>query len=233
MDEEEKKVVVSHARRFLLNLIDDRKLNSWCEENNISHTTVYSLAMGTVPPTYQTISKLLPYIEPAKWFYPENMKIPYKMRKLPEIKTDEICSFVKKHRTDYKEIAEKYGLQKGAAQNIFVNYRTKPPVMLIAKACNEVNPEEFFIAAKPEDSEKFFPDRGDIVSVSGKSMLVLSKVKTNKKNNMFLGVCFADGKADLSTFASLTYAWKVPEITGKVDEETVKSVLKEVRDLLK
>ena len=184
-------------------------------------------------PTYQSICKLLPYIEPAKWFYPEDVEIPYKMKKLPELKSDEVCAFVRKHRYDYKEIAEKYGIAESTAQNLFINYRTKPSIMFISKACKDINPEEFFIAAKPEEDGKFYPERGDIVSISGKTLLVLSKEKSNRKNNSFLGIGYEDGKADISTLTSVTYSRNMPEVTGKADEETVKEVLNLVKALLK
>ena len=233
MKNDEKNETVSHARRFLLNILEERKLSAWCAERSLRHTTVYSLAAGDIPPTYQSICKLLPYIEPAKWFYPEDVEIPYKMKKLPELKSDEVCAFVRKHRYDYKEIAEKYGIAESTAQNLFINYRTKPSIMFISKACKDINPEEFFIAAKPEEDGKFYPERGDIVSISGKTLLVLSKEKSNRKNNSFLGIGYEDGKADISTVTSVTYSRNMPEVTGKADEETVKEVLSMVKALLK
>ena len=233
MAEKENEGIVSHARRFLLDLLNERKLNAWCEERNLPHTTVYNLASEDIPPTYSAICKLLPYIEPVKWFYPENVEIPYKMKKLPELKSDEVCAFVRKHRYDYKEIAEKYGISESTALNLFINYRTKPSVMLISKACKDVNPEEFFIAGNPEEDGKFYPDRGDIVSISGKTMLVLSKEKNNRKNDSFLGICLIDGKTDISTVLSVTYSRTMPEVTGKADDEMVKDALNQIKALLK
>lgn len=233
MAEKEDKGIVSHARRFLLDLLNGRQLNSWCEERNLPHTTVYNLASEDMPPTYSAICKLLPYIEPAKWFYPENIEIPYKMKKLPELKSDEVCAFVRKHRYDYKEIAEKYGISESTALNLFINHRTKPSVMLISKACRDVNPEEFFIAAKPEENGKFYPDRGDIVALSEKAILVLSKKTANQKNNSFFGISFKNSAADISTVMSYTYSRNMPEVIGKADDEMLKDVLNQVKSLLK
>lgn len=222
---------ITHAKRYLLDLLAERKLNAWCEERNLPHTTIYKLAAEDFPPTYSVICKLLPYIEPAKWFYSEDDVIPYEMRLLPEWNPDDVSYFIRKHRFDYKNLIEKYGISDSTALNLFINYRTKPSVMMIAKACADVNPEEFFIEGDATEDGKFYPERGDIVSIYGKTMLVLTKSSANKESHSFTGVCLTDGIADLTTLAAVTYTRVNPELIGKAEMDTVSEVLKQVREL--
>ncbi|MCQ2242530.1 hypothetical protein [Treponema sp.] len=224
---------ITHAKRYLLNLLAERKLNAWCKERNLPHTTIYTLAAEDLPPTYSIICKLLPYIEPAKWFYSEDEEIPYKMRLLPEWNPDDVSYFVRKHRYDYKDLISKYDLSDSTALNLFVNYRTKPSIMMIKKACAEVNPEEFFIEGDVNEDGKFYPDRGDIVSISGKTMLVLSKEKINRKNKLFIGVEIENNVLNLQTMTTVTYIRSNPELIGKAEADFVENALKDVKALLK
>lgn len=224
---------ITHAKRYFLKLLASRQLNAWCKERNIPHTTIYTFATSDIPPTYSLICKLLPYIEPAKWFYSEDEEIPYKIRLLPEWNPDDVPYFVRKHRHDYKELLEKYDISPSSGLNLFINYRAKPSVSLISKACADVNPEEFFTLGDENEDGKFYPERGDIVSIYGKTMLVLTKVSANRESHSFTGVCFVDGAADLTTLAAVTYSRANPELIGQAEKDTVTEVLKQVRTLFK
>ena len=224
---------ITHAKRFLLNLLAARRLNAWCEEHNLPHTTIYNLAAEDIPPTYSVICKLLPYIEPAKWFYSEDEEIPYKTRLLPEWNPDDIPFFVRKHRHDYKELLDKYDISPSTGVNLFINYRTKPSVALIAKACADVNPEEFFTLGDAKEDGKFYPERGDVVAISGKTMLVLTKEKSNRETHSFTGVCVQDEEVDLNTLETITYSRINPEFIKKASGELVSDTLKKIRLLFK
>ena len=41
-------VRVTYAQKKLLNLLQERKLKSWCEEKNVPHATLYKLANGNM-----------------------------------------------------------------------------------------------------------------------------------------------------------------------------------------
>lgn len=224
---------ITHAKRYLLQLLAARRLNAWCEERNLPHTTIYNLAAEDIPPTYSVICKLLPYIEPAKWFYSEDEEIPYKTRLLPEWNPDDVPYFVRKHRHDYKDLLEKYNLSASTGLNLFINYRTKPSVALIAQACADVNPEEFFTLGDANEDGKFYPDRGDIVSISGKTMLVLTKEKSNRETHSFTGVCVQNDEVDLNTLETVTYSRINPEFIKKGSGDLVSDTLKKVQVLFK
>lgn len=59
---------VSYAQDFLLKLIEKRKLRSFCLENEVSHTDVYRMAIGTRQPGYFVMKMLRFIIHPALWF---------------------------------------------------------------------------------------------------------------------------------------------------------------------
>ena len=91
----------------------------------------------------------------------------------------------------------------------------------------------------------FYPDRGDIVSLSGKNILVLSKNKDNSQNACFIGAVLesesdgavhvkaetVEGYVSVRNMSSFTYARRNPVLVDKADDETVSSVLKMVKKL--
>ena len=166
-------------------------------------------------------------------FYSEDEEIPYKTRLLPEWNPDDIPFFVRKHRHDYKELLDKYDISASTGVNLFINYRTKPSVALIAKACADVNPEEFFTLGDANEDGKFYPERGDIVSISGKTMLVLTKEKSNRETHSFTGVCIQNNEVDLNTLETITYSRINPEFIKKASGELVSDTLKKIRLLFK
>ena len=83
------------------------------------------------------------------------------------------------------------------------------------------------------DDGKFYPDRGDIVQISGKTILVLTKEKHNRQTHSLTGVCLVDGKADITSLATITYVRTIPELVEKADKELTDNVIKDVRALFK
>lgn len=84
----------------------------------------------------------------------------------------------------------------------------------------------------------FYPERGDIVSLSGKNILVLSKNKDNSQNECFIGAVLepeSDGAVHVKgetvegyvrNMSSFTYARRNPVLVDKVESEKMDEVLK-------
>ncbi len=59
---------VSYAQDFLIKLIEKRRLRAFCLENEVSHTDVYRMAIGTRQPGYFVMKMLRFEIHPVMWF---------------------------------------------------------------------------------------------------------------------------------------------------------------------
>ena len=90
------KVRVTYAQKKLLNLLQERKLKSWCEERNVPHATLYKLATGNIVPSFIVMSSLVPYFAPAEWVYFTDEDIPYEVRTLEVWNPDDTSLFIKK-----------------------------------------------------------------------------------------------------------------------------------------
>ena len=140
-------VRVTYAQKKLLNLLQERKLKSWCEEKNVPHATLYKLATGNIVPSFIVMSSLVPYFAPAEWVYFTDEEIPYEVKTLESWNPDDTSLFIKKHKHDYMEVAKKYEISETNARNIFVNRRANITLLQMRKMVKDVNPEEFFIPA--------------------------------------------------------------------------------------
>ena len=120
---------------------------------------------------------MLPYFSPAEWVYFADEEIPYKHEPLPAFNPKEFSLFIKKHKIDYMDIAEKLGLTEANAKNIFLHRRANLSLLHIRKLAAEVNPEEFFVPADESVDGFFYPDRGDIVSLSGKTSWFCRRIR--------------------------------------------------------
>ncbi|MCR5187463.1 MAG: hypothetical protein K6C97_00905, partial [Treponema sp.] len=125
---------MTHAQKFLHDLVISRKLKNWCLERDLPHITIYKIAAGNTVPTYAVICQLLPYIPCVEWFFFEDEEIPFPKKTLPEWQPDDVPSFVRRHKHDYLEVGEKYGTTEAFARNLFVNHRARPSINLI-RAC--------------------------------------------------------------------------------------------------
>ena len=180
---------ITYARKFLLDLLEKRRLRSWCQESGALHISMFKIARGFMNPTYAVMCHLLPYIPPAHWVYFTDEEIPYEVRTLPEWRPEAISAFVRCHKRDWKEIGQRYGISESLANNIFVSHRARPTVSLIRNAREDANPEDFFTEGDLADDGLFYPERGDIVTVQGRTVLVIS---TEKRNDVFFDIviCF-------------------------------------------
>lgn len=88
-------VRVTYAQKKLLNLLQERKLKSWCEEKNVPHATLYKLATGNMVPSFIVMSSLVPYFAPAEWVYFTDEDIPYEVRTLEVWNPDDTSLFIK------------------------------------------------------------------------------------------------------------------------------------------
>jgi len=225
---------MTYAQKFLYDLLNERTLKIWCDEKEVPYLVCYKIACGKSVPTYSAICQLLPYIPVTDWFYYENEDIPFKRRTLKEWDSNAISSFVRRHKHDYLDVGKKYGTTETYARNLFVNDRAKPTVNLIrAAALDGIDPAEFFTTGDSTDDGKFYPDRGDIVSLSGKTILVLTKEKQNRLTHSLTGICLVDGKPDLLTLATITYTRIIPELLEKADSDLLENVLKDVKVLFR
>lgn len=75
-------VRVTYAQKKLLDLLQERKLKSWCEERNVPYATLYKLATGNMVPSFIVMSSLVPYFAPAEWVYFTDEEIPYEVKTL-------------------------------------------------------------------------------------------------------------------------------------------------------
>ena len=114
---------ITYARQKLLTLVQKRELRSWCMERNLPRASLYKLAVGQSVPTFKAISYLVPYIPPAEWLFFTDEEIPYPIRTLSEWNPDDRSVFIRQHKKDWKETAQKYGIEEENARNIFVNRR--------------------------------------------------------------------------------------------------------------
>lgn len=224
-------VRVTYAQKKLLDLLQERKLKSWCEERNVPHATLYKLATGNMVPSFIVMSSLVPYFAPAEWVYFTDEDIPYEVRTLETWNSEDTSLFIKKHKHDYMEVVKKYEISETNARNIFVNRRANITLLQIRKMAKDVNPEEFFIPADETIDGKFYPEQGDIVLHSGKKMLVLSRYEVNKKYSFFVGIDLVDETTDdievvgekdsyvgfVQTVSSYAYSRKCPVVVDKIN----------------
>lgn len=177
----------TYAQEKLLNLIDNRKLKKWCVEHNFTHTSVYRLALGESMPTYRIISTMCHLIPPIEWLYFFDEKMPFEPQTIPQWDYTKKSKFIKEHRFDYKTVAEKYGLEKLTAYNLFYAYRSYPSIQFMRLVSKDINPIEFFIDSDIQVQQQYIPERGDIVSINGSILLILSNQNLNKKNDSMIG----------------------------------------------
>lgn len=236
---------ITYAQQKLIQLIEERKLRRWCLDNGIMHSSAYRLALGEQTPTYKIIASTCHLISPIEWLFFTDEKLPYEPVLLPQWNCEVPCKFIKEHRFDYQTIAQKYNLEKSSAYNIFVAYRANPTPIFIKAACNETNPIDFFTDGEGEIKtlKEFIPERGDIVSVEGKIIFVITKQKLNEKNKSFSGcLIISENEKGIELKKSITKGFVCPyklssfniELTTprtlieKAEEGIIKKVLDKV-----
>lgn len=227
---EEEKII--YARQFLLDLLEKRRLRSWCQESGALHVSMFKIAKGLMTPTYAVMCRLLPYIPPAYWVYSIDEKIPYETKVLPEWQPENISAFVRCHKRDWKEIGHKYGISETLASNIFVSHRARPTLSLIRNAREDVNPEDFFTEGDITDDGRFYPERGDIVTVQGRTVLVISTEMRNRKMSSITVFNTKNGEIDCNTLATIHYGRTAPMLVGKADSALVEKAVQEARRIL-
>lgn len=188
---------LTYAQAKLITLIEERKLRRWCLDNGLIHSAIYRLAFGEKLPTYRIIASMCHLISPIEWLFYTDEKLPFEPSVLPKWTCENPSKYVKQHRYDYKTIALKYDLDRMNAYNTFVSYRASPTPAFIRRLSEEgINPTEFFTDGEAEikSLKEYIPARGDIVSVEGKLLFVISKEESNKKHKTFSGslVCAED-----------------------------------------
>ena len=181
---------ITYAQDRLIALIEERKLRRWCLDNGLTHSVTYRLALGEQLPTYKIIASMCHLISPIEWLFYTDETLPFEPKLLPQWTCKTPSKYVKQHRYDYKTIAQKYELERMNAYNIFVSYRATPTPGFIRKLCEDgINPIDFFTDGEFEikSLKEFIPERGDIVSVEGKIIIVISRLDSNEKHKSFSG----------------------------------------------
>ena len=232
---------ITYAQKRLIIMIQKRELRSWCLEHNLEHASLYRIALGEKVATYKIVSSLVHLIPPAEWIYYIDEKIPYELKTVPIWDSSKNCSFILKHKTDWQEVSKKYDLPLESCRNLFVNHRAKPSLLQIRKFALDTDPIEFFTEGDfVEDT--YIPERGDIVSISGKKVLVLSKQEYNIENKAIMCIYIEEcckngmkienseisGEINLLSLTTITYSRIMPKFIVKLDDKLVQNVLDKV-----
>lgn len=240
---------ITYAQAKLIKMIEERKLRRWCIDNGIIHSAAYRLAIGEQVPTYKIMASMCHLIAPIEWLFFTDEKLPYEPVLLPKWSCEKPCKFVKNHHYDYKTIAQKYNLEESNAYNIFVAYRANPSPIFIKAACQEINPIEFFIDSNAEVKplKEYIPERGDIISIDGKLLLIITKQKQNKKYNCFTGCLIVSEEEGFELKGTQTKGYinshklfsfdinynahptLIEKISEKIIEKVIKDLLKELQ----
>ncbi len=83
-----------------------------------------------------------------------------------------------------------------------------------------------------EDNGIFYPEKGDIVNIFGRTLLVLSEYEWNKDNSAMFAVQMIDGKPDLVTTGVVTFQRKYPKFVDKADNKIVLELSKGIIAIL-
>ena len=232
---------ITYAQKRLIIMIQKRELRSWCLEHNLEHASLYRIALGEKIATYKIVSSLVHLIPPAEWIYYIDEKIPYELKTVPIWDSSKNSSFILKHKTDWQEVSKKYDVPLESCRNLFVNHRAKPSLLQIKKFALDTDPIEFFTEGDfVEDT--YIPERGDVVSISGKKVLVLSKQEYNIENKGIMciyieescktGMKFENseisGEINLLSLTTITYSRIMPKFIVKLDDKLVQNVLDKV-----
>lgn len=112
------------------------------------------------------------------------------------------------------------------------SHRTRPTFQLIQNARNEVNPEEFFTVGDVNDDGRFYPERGDIIAIQGRTVLVLSTKQRNREMSSMTALDIKDGEVDYNTLCTIRYVRSMPELVEKAEALVIEKALKEVGRIL-
>ena len=234
---------ITYAQRRLIMMIQKRELRAWCLEHNLEHASLYRIALGEKVATYKIVSSLVHLIPPAEWIYYIDEEIPYEVKTVPIWDSSKHCAFIKKHKQDWQELSEKYDVPLESCRNLFVNYRAKPSLLYIRKFALDVDPIEFFTEGEAEDFS-YIPEQGDVISISGKKMLVVSNRKFNEENNSVIGlyieesckngieVEFSEGKGliNLLSLTTVGFSRNKPKFVEKLNDEQLKIVVEKMKN---
>lgn len=135
---------ITYALQKLLALVEARILHSCCLERNLPHASLYTLAIEQIIPTFKETIYRVPYFAPAEWLFFTNEESPYPIHTLPEWNHDGTSVFIQQYKKDWKQTAQKYGIEKENALNIFVSRRANFTILQMRRMVGEINPEEWF-----------------------------------------------------------------------------------------
>lgn len=204
---------ITYAQKTLIAMIERRKLRQWCMDNALNHSAFYRIALGEAQPTYRTIAATSHLIAPIEWLFYTDEKLPYASKIVPQWDCKNICAFVAKHKSDYREVAKRYGTSETAMYNLCVVRRAMPGIAFMRECCRDTNPIEFFTVGNLQETEtdagEFYPDRGDIVNMFGNPILVLSKKHFAKRTGNIVGcpvIAQAGNGIELKSMATKGFA---------------------------
>lgn len=203
---------ITYAQEKLIRLVDARKLRKWCQENGLSHSSTYRLALGEILPNYRVLASMCHLIAPIDWLFFTDEQRPYEPQLLPKWENKEPAKFIKEHRSDYREVAKRYGLTELIAYNIFVAHRKVPTMKLLRDSCAEVNPIEFFMPPDMEITQGYIPKKGDIVRArkDGDICLVITNSEKNSEFGSFTGCIIEENGDGIELLGTVTRGFVNP-----------------------
>lgn len=95
-----------------------------------------------------------------------------------------------------------------------------------------MNPEEFFTEGDITDDGRFYPERGDIVSVQGRTSLVISTKKRNREMSSITVFDIKNEGIDCNSLVTIHYARTVFTLEGKADATLVGKAIQEAKKIL-
>lgn len=207
---------ITYAQRFLLELINERKLKEYCETNGLQHVLLFKIAYGEIRPTYKVMSATCHLIPVIDWLFWTDEEKPYPAVFLPCWESSGICTYIMRHSEDYRTEGAKYGLSELSSYNLFIRHKAKPDVGYMRRACKENDPADFF-RADYKDNEGYEPSRGDIINMGGRIFFVASVLEGRNKLILCPVTAKSGGEEDpvLSGMKTTGYVSPEPETMEK------------------
>ncbi|HBG35707.1 MAG TPA: hypothetical protein DDW88_01390 [Treponema sp.] len=143
---------LSYGQRLLLNLVDERRLRSFCTEREIPFHYTYRVATGKQTPPPTLIWSLRDYIHPALWFYDEGEPyeiIPFQVKRKEENpnKTIAMKDFREYAFQDLKDLSKKHSIKFYTLYNIHIG-KYVPSFLAIKQFMKLYKPELWFMYAE-------------------------------------------------------------------------------------
>lgn len=95
-----------------------------------------------------------------------------------------------------------------------------------------MNPEDFFTEGDLTDDGLFYPERGDIVTVQGRTVLVISTERRNREKSSVTAFDIRNGDLDCNSLATIHYRRTSPTLVGKAAPALIEEAMREIGKIL-